>query len=61
MTYEEIKGMAAMAGLLIFIALSAGVLIYVFWPGNSKRFEHARGIPLEKDPDDFSARGENGR
>ena len=60
MTYDEVKSLAAMAGLLIFIALFAGVLIYVFWPGNRKRFESARGIPLEKDPDDISARGENG-
>lgn len=61
MTYEEVKGLAAMAGLIIFIALFAGVLIYVFWPGNSKRFEQARGIPLEKDPDDISSRDANGR
>jgi len=61
MTYEDVRGLAAMAGLIIFIALFAGVLIYVFWPGNSKRFEQARGIPLEKDPDDISSRGANGR
>jgi cytochrome c oxidase cbb3-type subunit 4 len=61
MTYEEVKGLAAMAGLIIFIVLFAGVLIYVFWPGNRKRFEQARGIPLEQDPDDISSRDANGR
>ena len=61
MAYEEVKGLAAMVGLIIFMSLFVGVLIYVFWPGNSKRFEQARGIPLEKDPDDFPSRGENGR
>lgn len=72
MTYEEIRGIAGVAGLLLFIILFAGVLIYTFWPGNKKRFERARHIPLEDDPDtDFpsrnnsedksSSRGENGR
>lgn len=61
MTYEDVKGIAAMAGLLIFIALFIGVLIYAFWPGNKKRFERARNIPLDKDPDDTAPRGDNGR
>jgi cytochrome c oxidase cbb3-type subunit 4 len=57
--------------MLLFIILFAGVLIYTFWPGNRKRFEHARHIPLEDDPatdsgrrktpeDQSSSRGENG-
>jgi cytochrome c oxidase cbb3-type subunit 4 len=61
MDYEAVKGLAAMVGLITFIGLFAGVLIYVFWPGNAKRFEQARGIPLAKDPDDFPSRGDNGR
>jgi cytochrome c oxidase cbb3-type subunit 4 len=61
MSYEEVKGLAAMTGLIIFITLFAGVLVYVFWPGNGKRFDDARGIPLEKDPDDIPLRGANGR
>lgn len=60
MTYEEVKALAATAGLIIFITLFAGVLIYAFWPGNRKRFEKARSIPLEKDPDDISPRGGHG-
>jgi cytochrome c oxidase cbb3-type subunit 4 len=72
MTYEDVRGLAGVVGMLLFIALFAGVLLYTFWPGNKKRFEHARHIPLEGDPDidathrdrtgDTSAsRGENGR
>lgn len=72
MIYEDVRGFAGIAGMLLFIILFAGVLLYTFWPGNKKRFEHARHIPLEDDPDtdstygdqpeDTSAsRGENGR
>ncbi len=61
MTYDEIRSFAAFAGLLIFMALFAAVLIYTFWPGNRKRFEEARKIPLEDDRDDSSTEGENGR
>ncbi|HKJ61501.1 MAG TPA: cbb3-type cytochrome c oxidase subunit 3 [Hyphomicrobiales bacterium] len=72
MAYEEVRGIAGIAGMLLFIILFAGVLIYTFWPGNRKRFEHARYIPLENDPDADSrlwnqaedesiSRGENGR
>lgn len=72
MTYEEIRGIAGVTGLLLFIVLFAGVLVYTFWPGNRKRFERARHIPLEDDPepdlpprntpeDQSSSRGENGR
>ncbi len=28
-------------GLFYLLALSVGVLIYAFWPGNGKRFDHA--------------------
>ncbi len=58
MSYEDIRSIAAMAGLFIFIALFAGVLVYSFWPGNERRFERASRIPLEKDD---SAGGTDGR
>ncbi len=48
-----------MAGLLLFIALFAFVLVFVFWPGNKKGFEEASRIPLEKD--DLNLGGSNGR
>jgi cytochrome c oxidase cbb3-type subunit 4 len=61
MSFDEVRSFVGVAGLLIFIALFVGVLIYTFWPGNRKRFERARHIPLDDDSDDSSSRGENGR
>lgn len=49
MTYEDIRTAAALAGLILFILLFAGVLVYAFWPGNKRRFERASRIPLEND------------
>lgn len=50
-----------MAGLLIFVALFAGVLIYVFWPSNKKRFERASHIPLEREDGEPNRSERNGR
>ena len=67
MSYDQMREFFGIAGLLIFIALFAGVLIYTFWPGNRKRFDHASRIPLDDDPSDDSgadaesSRGDNGR
>ncbi|MFV3129032.1 cbb3-type cytochrome c oxidase subunit 3 [Niveispirillum sp. KHB5.9] len=36
-------------GLFYLLALSAGVLIYAFWPGNGKRFDHAARSVLNKE------------
>jgi cytochrome c oxidase cbb3-type subunit 4 len=52
MTYEIIRPLAAMAGLILFILLFAGVLVYAFWPGNRKKFERASRIPLDNDTGD---------
>ncbi len=51
MTYEDLRSMAGLTGLAIFIALFVVVLIYAFWPGNKKHFERARHIPLDEDPE----------
>ena len=51
MGYEQVASITQIAALLLFISLFIGVLIYVFWPGNKKRFEEAARLPLEKDPD----------
>ncbi|MBK5198890.1 MAG: cbb3-type cytochrome c oxidase subunit 3 [Methyloceanibacter sp.] len=55
MTYEQVASITQVAALLFFIALSVGVLIYAFWPGNKKQFEEDAKIPLEKDPDQDGA------
>jgi cbb3-type cytochrome oxidase subunit 3 len=49
MTYDAIRSLAGVAGLVIFISLFALVLAYVFWPGNKDSFERARRLPMEKD------------
>jgi cytochrome c oxidase cbb3-type subunit 4 len=49
MSYDQMREFFGIAGLLIFIALFAAVLIYTFWPGNRKRFDHASRIPLDDD------------
>jgi cbb3-type cytochrome oxidase subunit 3 len=49
MTYEALRSLAGMAGLLLFIGLFAAVLAYVFWPGNRDSFERARRLPLDAD------------
>jgi cytochrome c oxidase cbb3-type subunit 4 len=49
MTYESIQSISALTGLILFVALFAGVLLYVSWPGNAKGFNEASWIPLAKD------------
>lgn len=61
MAYEDVRTFAAVAGMLLFIALFVGVLIYAFWPGNKKRFERARRMPLDNDRMDNTPRGDDGR
>ena len=59
MTYESAQSIFGMIGLMIFVALFIGVVAYVLWPGNGKRFEEAGRIPLETD--DLKLGGSNGR
>jgi len=61
MTYDDLRAFFGVLGLLIFVAMFVGVLIYTFWPGNKKRFERARRMPLDDDPDESSRRGKDGR
>lgn len=61
MTYEEVRAISAMLALFIFLTMFVGVMVYTFWPSNRKRFDHASRMPLEKDPDDNSLRGNYGR
>jgi cytochrome c oxidase cbb3-type subunit 4 len=36
----------------LFVALFVGVVIYVFWPGNKKKFDEAAKLPLENEKND---------
>ena len=60
-TYEAVQGVAATVGLVLFIVAFVLVLIYVFSPGNAKSFDRASRLPLDKDLDDNSPRGQNGQ
>ena len=51
MTYESAATFSQIAALVIFIALFLGVIVYVFWPGNKKKFDETANLPLE-DKDD---------
>lgn len=48
MTYETIASISQTAALLFFMTLFVGVVVYVFWPGNKSKFDHAARLPLEQ-------------
>ncbi len=48
--HHTLVGLAKSFGLFYLIALSVGVLVYVFWPKNKERFDRAaRDILKEED------------
>ncbi len=47
MAYETIVTITQSVALIFFILLFAGVVAYVFWPGNRDKFERAARIPFE--------------
>lgn len=47
MTYSGLSQFAQTWGLLLFIALFAGVIVYALWPGNRDRFARAAQMPLD--------------
>jgi cytochrome c oxidase cbb3-type subunit IV len=49
MTYDTVASVSQVTSLLMFISLFAGVLVYVFWPGNRDRFDAAQRQALELD------------
>ena len=49
MDHNSFVAFAKSWGLFYLIGFSIAVLIYVFWPGNSKRFDRAKRSILEKD------------
>lgn len=61
LTYETVKSISAMTGLMLFIVLFALVLLYAFWPANAEGFKEAARIPLDKDDNIFLDGGRNER
>ena len=50
MTHEFALWLSKSVGLFYLLAMSAGVLVYAFWPANKARFDAAaRGILDEED------------
>lgn len=47
--HDFLVGFSKSFGLFYLIALSIGVLIYVYWPSNRKRFDHAAQSILTKE------------
>lgn len=45
--YEALSQFAQTWGLLLFVLLFAGVLVYALWPGNRERFNKAAQMPLD--------------
>ncbi|MGE0232759.1 MAG: cbb3-type cytochrome c oxidase subunit 3 [Flavobacteriaceae bacterium] len=49
MTYTALAHFAQTWGLLYFVLIFAGVLVYALWPANRRRFDDAAYIPLRED------------
>jgi cytochrome c oxidase cbb3-type subunit 4 len=52
MTHQAATALSQTVALILFVALFVGVLLYVFWPGNKKKFEDAAKLPLEDEQND---------
>ncbi len=49
--HDTLVAFAKTFGLFYLIAMSIAVLVYVFWPGNKKRFDKAKQAPLHDGED----------
>jgi len=47
MTYHAATVLSQTVALVLFISLFLGIIAYVFWPGNKKKFDEAAQVPLE--------------
>ncbi|HAT85872.1 cbb3-type cytochrome c oxidase subunit 3 [Cohaesibacter gelatinilyticus] len=48
-TYETLANFAQTWGLLYFVLIFAGVLVYALWPSNKDKFNEASHVPLRED------------
>ncbi len=49
MSYKILSEFAQTGGVLYFVALFAGALLYALWPSNRERFDAAARLPLSED------------
>jgi len=52
MDYQSATVLSQTVALVFFIALFLGIIVYVFWPGNKKKFDEAAQLPLEDNDDE---------
>lgn len=45
--YELLSGIAGTWGLLFLLVLFLAAVAYAFWPGNKRKFDRAKHLPLE--------------
>jgi len=50
--HDTLVGFSKSFGLFYLIAMSVGVLIYVYWPSNKKRFDKAATDVIVEDEED---------
>jgi cytochrome c oxidase cbb3-type subunit IV len=54
MTHENAIVISQLVALVLFVVLFVGVIAYVFWPGNRKKFDEASKLPLDDEENDKS-------
>ena len=47
--YEMLSSFAQTGGLVYFVLMFAGALLYALWPRNQELFDHASRLPLNDD------------
>jgi cytochrome c oxidase cbb3-type subunit 4 len=52
MTYQTAAMVSQIVAMVLFGTIFAGVLAYVFWPGNKQRLDRASRIPLDAGSND---------
>jgi cytochrome c oxidase cbb3-type subunit IV len=52
MTHHDVTQISQIVALIFFVALFVGVIVYVFWPGNKRKFDEAARLPLEDEKND---------
>lgn len=57
MTYDVVAKFSQVTSLLLFMAMFAGVIAYVFWPGNKQKFDEIQRKSLELGSDANSSGG----
>lgn len=49
MNYESLSQFAQQYGLVYFVILFAGAVVYALWPKNKAKFDRASQVPLRED------------